>query len=184
MVDGVVGDGVRAAPVLIVFAGLPGVGKTTLARAVAERLGATYLRVDTIEQALRDGGTLPGGVVAEGYVVAYRVAADNLALGRSVVADLVNPLTLTRDAWRDVAATAGARLVDVEVVCSDPLEHRRRVEQRDGDIPGLVLPTWDAVRAREYDAWDRPRVVIDTAGRDVAACVAAVLERLPARGGA
>ncbi len=84
---------------LIVFAGLPGVGKTTVAREVARRLGAMYLRVDTIEQALRAGGTLPAGVVAEGYAVAYRVAADNLALGHVVVADLVNPLALTRDTW-------------------------------------------------------------------------------------
>ncbi len=162
-------------PALVVFAGLPGVGKTTLARAAAGGLGATYLRVDTVEQALRDAGTLPGDVAAEGYVVAYRVAADNLALGRSVVADQVNPLTVTRDAWRAVADATGARLVDVEVVCSDPAEHRRRVEARVSDIPGLALPTWGDVRARAYDAWDRPRLVLDTAGVDVGACVAALL---------
>ena len=31
---------------LIVFGGLTGVGKTALARAVAERFGAAYLRID------------------------------------------------------------------------------------------------------------------------------------------
>jgi len=50
------------------------------------------------------------------------------------------------------------------------------------DIPGLVLPTWDVVRAREYHAWDRPRLVLDTAGRVADACVADLLERLPERG--
>ncbi|GJG87463.1 adenylyl-sulfate kinase [Gemmatimonadetes bacterium T265] len=168
-------------PLLIAFAGLPGAGKTTLARAVARHLAATYLRIDTIEQALRSVGTLPAGVVTEGYVVAYRVAADNLALGRAVVADSVNPLDLTRDAWRDVAAAAGARLVDVEVVCSDRAEHRRRVETRANDVPGLTYPTWDAVAAREYHAWDRPRLVVDTAGRDVASCVEELVRRLPHR---
>ncbi len=162
-------------PPLVVFAGLPGAGKTTLARAAARGLGATYLRVDTVEQTLRAGGTLPAGVVAEGYAVAYGVAADNLALCRPVVADQVNPLGLTRDAWRAVADAAGARLVDVEVVCSDASEHRRRVEARTSDIPGLALPTWDEVQARAYHAWDRPRLVLDTAGRDVDVCVAAVL---------
>ena len=38
---------------LIIFGGLPGSGKSTIARALALRLGAVYLRIDTIEQAIR-----------------------------------------------------------------------------------------------------------------------------------
>ncbi|NBC95586.1 MAG: AAA family ATPase, partial [Deinococcus-Thermus bacterium] len=39
----------RATPRLIVLGGLPGTGKTTLARAAAAALGAVPLRIDTIE---------------------------------------------------------------------------------------------------------------------------------------
>ena len=166
-------------PVLIAFAGPSGAGKSTIARAVARHLRAAYLRIDSVEQALRASGTLPAGVVAEGYVVAYAVAADQLTIGLSVVADAVNPLGLTRDAWRAVADRAGVPLIDVEVVCSDAAEHRRRVETRTIDVPGLVPPTWEAVRTREYHAWDRPRLVLDTAARDAGACVRELLARLP-----
>ncbi|WP_225152486.1 AAA family ATPase [Bradyrhizobium sp. NBAIM08] len=41
---------------LIVFGGLPGTGKTTIARELTARLAATYLRIDAIEQPLRDAG--------------------------------------------------------------------------------------------------------------------------------
>ena len=91
---------------LVVFGGLPGVGKSTIAAMLARRLLATYLRIDTIEQALRACATLPGGVVAEGYAVAYLVAEDNLRVGGTVVADSVNPLPVTRDAWLAVANRA------------------------------------------------------------------------------
>ena len=36
---------------LIVFSGLPGTGKTTIAKALAAATAAVYLRVDTIEHA-------------------------------------------------------------------------------------------------------------------------------------
>jgi predicted kinase len=74
-------------------------------------------------------------VEGEGYSVAYAIAEDNLRLGRIVIADCVNPWPLTRDAWRSVADRAGARAVEVEIVCSDRAEHRRRVESRAADIP-------------------------------------------------
>ena len=148
---------------LIAFAGLPGTGKTTLARALADDLGATYLRIDTIEQALRPW--IPGDMGPAGYVVAYALAADNLRLGRTVVADSVNPIGLTRNGWRRVAGEASARLIEVEVVCSDAGEHRRRVERRVTDVPGLVLPTWQDVIDRQYEPWDTQPLIIDTANK-------------------
>lgn len=159
---------------LIVFAGLPGAGKTTISRAVARDLAATCLRVDAIEQAIRDAGVLAGGVGPSGYAVAQAIAADNLAQGRSVVADCVNPVAASRDGWRSVAARAALPLLDVEVVCSDLAEHRRRVTTRAVDIAGLVPPSWDAVLSHAYDPWDRPRLVLDSATLSVAAAVARV----------
>jgi predicted kinase len=154
-------------PLLIVFGGLPGTGKTTLARAIAQEMVATYLRVDTIEQALRSSGLIAGDIGPAGYLAAYALAENNLKLGQSVVADSVNPLTVTRDAWRRVAEEAGATIVEIEVACSDPIEHRRRVETRAIDIPGLIPPTWQEVVDRDCEPWDRRRILLDTANRSV-----------------
>jgi predicted kinase len=156
------------AAMLIVFGGLPGTGKSTLARALAAERAALYLRIDTIEQALRESGVLAGDVGPAGYLVGYALAESNLRLGRSVVADSVNPLMLTREAWRRVAAGAGAAIAEVEVICSDPAEHRRRVETRVIDIPGLAPPSWQAVLARAYEPWSPPPIVLDTAHRPLA----------------
>jgi len=161
---------------LIVFGGLPGTGKSTIARALTRVLRATYVRVDVIERALHDArGNTAGDIGAEGYVVAYGVAGSNLELGQTVIADSVNPLVLTRAAWRDVAARANAKLLEVEIVCTDVAEHRRRVESRKADIPGAVLPTWKAVTEREYAPWPEPHLVIDTAQTSVEAAVTTIV---------
>jgi predicted kinase len=150
---------------LYIFGGLPGTGKSTLARRLARDRRAVHLRIDTIEQALRDAQGRCDG--PEGYLVAYQIAGDNLGLGLSVVADSVNPLAITRTAWRAVATGAGGPFVEIEVICSDRAEHRRRVEGRVTDITGLRLPTWDDVVRREYEPWSSGHIVIDTAGATV-----------------
>lgn len=163
---------------LVIFGGLPGSGKTTIARALAERLGGTHIRLDTIEQALRNSGMLRGDVGPAGYMVAYGIAGDNLRLGRTVIADSVNPISITREAWRQVAQRAAVPAIEVEVICSDKVEHRRRVETREADIEGHVNPTWDEVVTRSYDNWDPAPIVVDTARMTVDAIVSELVVRL------
>jgi predicted kinase len=98
-------------------------------------------------------------------MVAYALADANLRLGQIVVADSVNPLAITRDAWLKVASTTSSAIFEIEVVCSDTAEHRRRIETRTIDVAGLVPPTWQQVVDRDYEPWDRPRLVLDTANR-------------------
>jgi predicted kinase len=150
-------------PVLVVVGGLPATGKSTIASRLARLSAAPYFRVDRIEQAVVDWSTLEHPVGAAGYAVAHALAQEQLALGLDVVVECVNPLAMTRDAWAGTAAGAGAALVEVEVVCSDPVEHRRRAESRASDVDGLVKPTWDEIVGREYEPWTRPHLVVDSA---------------------
>jgi predicted kinase len=90
---------------LIVFGGLPGTGETTIARELTRRLTATYLRIDIIEQRLREAGLVVG---ASGYVIAYALATENLLIGRTMIADCVNPVAASRNGWRDTADQCAA----------------------------------------------------------------------------
>jgi predicted kinase len=157
---------------LVVFGGLPGTGKTTLAVALAERLAATYLRVDAIEAALWKAGASPDLThPAVGYYVAEAVAEGSLRAGSTVVVDAVNPLELVRRPWVELAERTQKPLRTVEVVCSDAGEHRRRVESRRTDLEGHDVPTWADVVAREYEPWFDVGIAVDTSREPVDACV-------------
>jgi predicted kinase len=155
-------QGTRA-PVLVVLGGLPATGKSTVATAVVRRTGFAFVRLDRIEQAIIASTDLEQPLGPVGYMIAYEVAGEQLAHGVSVVAESVNPLAITRNAWRDVATSRGAGLVEVELTCSDAATHRHRAQSRQVDVPGLKLPEWAQITGREYEPWDRDHLVIDTA---------------------
>jgi predicted kinase len=163
-------------PILYIFSGLPGSGKTTLSQMVAQRLKAVYLRIDTIEQALREFCPVEEG--GEGYRLSYRIASDNLRLGMSVVADSCNPIAWTRKEWEEVALGAPADYLNIEIICSDAPEHRRRVETRISTVSGLRLPTWNEVENREYEKWTGDRIIVDTAHKSEIECLNDLLSEL------
>jgi len=147
----------------VVVGGLPATGKSTIATVVARRTKAPYLRVDRIEQTIVAWSALTHPLGPVGYAVAYELAREQLRLGLDVIAECVNPIALTRDAWLDIAAASGAAIVEVEVICSDEVEHRRRVATRTTDVEGLLKPTWSEIMDREYEPWSRPHLLVDSA---------------------
>jgi predicted kinase len=165
-------------PFLLAFGGLPGVGKSTLAREVARRTSAVWLRVDAAEAAMLEAGltrSFETGVAA--YLVARNVGAEQLQIGRDVVVDAVNGVEEARATWRDLARDSGARLLFVEVTCSDRDEHRRRVESRATATPPLPVTTWAELSQWEYQPWKDPVLSIDTI-RPPSECVARILARV------
>ena len=151
----------------IIFGGLPGVGKSTIAKKLSKKLKAVYLRIDTIEQAIKDASKFnddnSGVVIAEGYMAAYAVAKDNLENGLTVIADSVNPIEITRRDYRKIALDLNLPYLEVEVICSDSKQHRNRIETRVSSIDGLNLPTWQDVLDRDYAPWNTKSITLDTA---------------------
>ncbi len=105
----------------------------------------------------------PTGLAA--YVVAEAAADGILALGQTVIVDAVNAVEPARQQWRALAARHRVRLAVIEVVCSSPELHRRRLEERDRGIEEFDEPTRAAVeRVRaEYEPWTDRRLVLDSA---------------------
>ncbi len=150
---------------LVVLAGLPGSGKSAVAEDLAQALSCAVLSVDPAEAAMWRAGVSrsePTGLAA--YVVVEALAAEQIALGHDVIVDAVNAVEAARAQWRDLAARTGAGLRFIEVRCSDPSVHRRRLEARQRDIAGFYEPSWADVeqRSREFAAWTDDRLTLDS----------------------
>ena len=115
---------------LIVFAGRPGTGKTTIARALAPSVGAVPLRIDSFEDGLRASALSVDDVMDAGYAAAREVAADILAARQSVVIDAVNPDEESRQGWDALAEFAGVGIQWVFVRCSDKAMQRALIDER------------------------------------------------------
>ncbi len=140
---------------LYIFAGLPASGKTTLAKRLAQKNGAVYIRVDTIEDALQASTLSIHPAEDAGYVAGCALATENLQLGQSVIVDSVNPITLTRDWWRNAALQADTPFIEIEVICSSIDTHKRRISDRGWG--------WTRVADREYEVFVGDIIQIDTA---------------------
>ena len=149
---------------LIVFAGLPGSGKSTVAEGLSRSLSIPLFPVDPIEAAMwRDGlARAETGIAA--YGVAIALADEHLRLGHSVIVDAVNPVEAPRAAWRSLAVKYRADLKIIECVCADETVHRMRIEARIRDIDGMPEVSWARVlrRRAEYQPWTDQRLTLDT----------------------
>jgi predicted kinase len=154
---------------LIVMAGLPGTGKSTIGQVVASRLGVPVVSVDLIETAILKAGIdaeQPTGLAA--YLVAEALTERLLSVGGSAVVDAVNAVTPAREQWVSLAARLSIPIKFIEVICSDPELHRSRIEKWQKSMPHHQL-SWNAVEQSfdDYAEWNGPsgaiaRITLDS----------------------
>jgi predicted kinase len=156
---------------LIVFAGLPGTGKSSLARAVAREFKAVYLDKDTIKDtAMAVGRELKLAQAAElagplSYELLLGLARDNLTLGLSVVLDSPAGYQTFQDKVARLARSTDADMRVIECICSNEGLLRDRVERRGADLPDYRTRDWAGYQEDRalFQRFSGPRLVIDTA---------------------
>ncbi|HEY1616869.1 MAG TPA: AAA family ATPase [Streptosporangiaceae bacterium] len=149
-------DAGGARPLVIIFTGLPGTGKSTLAEQVDRAIGAPAFAGDWLMGGLKPAHRALAGLSRDEYVAAWFGLLDTLVtrqlmLGQSaVVDDLVTDSQLAQ--WQRTAGRFAARLRLIECVCSDEALHRTRIEGRVRGIPGWHEVGWDHVERMRAEA--------------------------------
>jgi len=164
---------------LIVFSGLPGTGKSTLAEAAGRHLRIPVFAVDWLLGSLTPfGGYHLDELLKVGSELLTTLAFRQLELGQSAILDFPAEDLVTRTRWRTLARTAGAEFRVVVCACSDRKLHRARLERRQRAIPGWHEGgNWANVERRlaEFPPWTGEVLAID-AVRPLTQNLATVLE--------
>ncbi len=167
----------RPRPLLLLTSGLSGSGKSTVALALLQSLGAVRVRSDVERKRLAGVAVTARPTPAQAsvlygpamtrrtYARLNGIAADLLHAGLNVIVDAAALRRAERDALRALAASAGADFQVVECVAPDTVL-RERITRRladDRDASDATLAVLDLqLRVREPLAAEEQAVQFDT----------------------
>jgi adenylylsulfate kinase len=150
--------------------GLPGSGKSALARAAAERLralGEHHCRVLELDEVRKTLTPSPTYSDAEREIV-YRALSYMATLLTEAGVPVIVDATAHRRAWRDLARAQIAQFAEVQLVCSPAVCRERERARAPGHAPRHIYARAGAPGARvpgvdvAYEPALTPELVIDT----------------------
>lgn len=152
---------------LIVFSGLPGTGKSTLAEAVGRQLSIPVFAKDWLEATLIRSELLPSNpdkpLGSAGYQLLTTLAERQLRLNQSVILDSVASTKTIRETWFRLSQQYQAKWRVIECICSDESVHRSKLAKRERHIPSWHELTWSDVETVKgyYVPWKGEHLVLD-----------------------
>ncbi len=167
-------------PLLVITCGLPGAGKSVVARLLAQLLPAHLLRTDVVRRELFPVRRYTEDEIRQVYRELLRRAEALLGQGESVVLDGTFSQAEWREEARSLAERLGARFALVEVTSPEEMV-RRRLAARTGDASEADFQVYQELR-RRFQPIQEPHLVVDNSAglAELAARVQAIAAQLRA----
>ena len=168
-------------PPFIVLSGLPGTGKSHLAREIARRHPFALLESDTLRKTLVERPSYSQSESARLFAACHALIASLLEKRIPVLFDATNLREMHRRPLYDVAERTGARLLLVQVTAPEEVVRRRMearaVRENPSDRSDATLDVYETMR-RDAEPIERSHLVIDSAVDDAEGAVLKILRGL------
>jgi predicted kinase len=166
-------------PALVVIMGLPGAGKSHVARMLAARLGAAHVASDELRSRLFIAATYAEEENRAVFAVAGALLDALLAAGHRVVLDATNLRARNRERAMSIARQRGVPVVFVYVNASDADVRARLAARRTARAGDDHSDADERIYERmQSDGFEAPpeEYLTVTNGRDLASQIAAVVD--------
>ncbi|WP_115864844.1 AAA family ATPase [Halorussus litoreus] len=152
-------DSRATTPTMVVVCGLPGVGKTTVAEDVAERVDGRLLRTDVVRKDLFPDPEYTDEESQRVYAELFERTRETIRNGKNVVLDGTFREAENRERAVDLSESldAGFRLVKVE--CAESVV-RERIRRRENDASDADFDVYTMYRDG-FDPISADHVVVD-----------------------
>jgi predicted kinase len=166
-----------AYPVLIMLSGLPGTGKSYLARRLAAREPFVIVESDQVRKVLFPRPTYLGRESQWVHLTIHALLRQLLSRGVRVIYDATNLIEFHRESVYGLADRLGVKLVIVRTVAPPEVVRQRMAQRAEARSPDdLSDATWEVYlkMQRQEQPIRRPHLIIDTSG-DLDAAVHKIL---------
>lgn len=152
---------------LVLIAGLPGSGKTTLAQAYAERFAAEHINSDSVRKALGLMGHYEPADKATVYETLFQSAEKALRQGKTVLVDSTFYQKALRDAFENLARRCGVPAYWIETRADEKtllerVGRPRPDSEADVAVYQKIRDAFEAIEADHLVIWT-DRTPLDTA---------------------
>ncbi|UPV75197.1 AAA family ATPase [Halorussus limi] len=152
-------DARQRTPQFVVVCGLPGVGKTTVAEDIAERLDGRLLRTDVVRKDILDDPDYTEAEARMVYRELFERASDVVEGGRSVVLDGTFKDAADRERAVELCESLDAEFRLVKVECDEAVV-RDRIASREDDASDADFEV-HAMYREQFDAVSADHVTVD-----------------------
>lgn len=160
---------------IIVVCGLPGTGKTTIAKALSQRIGAILLRTDVIRKELLAENTYTEKERDSVYERMLVTADEKLQNGEGCVLDGTFYKKSLRDKARRIAEKNKSDFLIVECMLHEDLV-KKRITSRKNDASEADFGVYQKAK-KNFEPIREKHIIIDTS-KDTKECVNKIMKEL------